>query len=264
MRFSDKPIVRLLCLIYALVLCAQMAGCTAITKYQCNNKDWQSVGNTDGVAGKSLVAAFEEHNATCAAAGSNADMSLYKLGYDNGILAFCTYSNGVLQAKKGFIDNNVCPAEVAKDFSAGFKAGVTQLCTTEGGFELGSNGNIYHGTCPDESEKPFLGAYLQSMERRLTDARLDKIEADANLNSINSSIARISANISSYNSAIYKAKKDGNTGYAEDLEAGVAPLNQEKSRLQSQKKKYTADSKKADEQFTIASEMLDKWQAKLL
>lgn len=117
-------------------LACWLAGCAAtMSKDECRNVDWRTIGYEDGVAGHSGER-IGDHRRACAEHGVTPDLAAYRAGRAEGLREFCRPHNG-------------------------YRAGV--------------NGAAYYDSCPAELELAFLAAYEEGRElyvrsRRVTDA----------------------------------------------------------------------------------------------
>ena len=113
-----------------------LAACSAtLSKDECRNVDWRTVGYEDGVAGRSPQR-IGEHRKACAEYGIKPDLDAYQAGRAQGLREFCQPHNG-------------------------YRAGVS--------------GQPYYDGCPPELEAAFLTEYdagrkLYLLERRVSDA----------------------------------------------------------------------------------------------
>lgn len=76
-----------------LVASLLLAGCESMSVSECKVADWGRVGFADGTRGvsESRIADYTED---CGKAGILPDAKLYRYGWDQGIVQFCTPANG--------------------------------------------------------------------------------------------------------------------------------------------------------------------------
>lgn len=90
-----------------------LAGCatTKLTPEQCQNQDWQAVGQADGTHGRSPNY-FGKYLSQCAGiAGSQPNRQLWEQGRQQGLASFCTELNAYRRGREGDSWQPVCPAE---------------------------------------------------------------------------------------------------------------------------------------------------------
>lgn len=98
-----------------------LSGCSALSKKQCEQMDWNSLGYQKAMNGQTIEQQRRYYEQSC------------------------------------IQEHDVKPDFAA--FEAGFKTGIDYLCTGSGGVALGSRGASYRGTCPREKEATFLQGY---------------------------------------------------------------------------------------------------------
>lgn len=104
------------------LICAVLGGCASLSKKQCLNADWQTIGFEDGTRGI-LEQRIGDHRKACAEYGVTPDLKLYRLGHEQGLKSFCTPHNGFQRGQNGSSYNGVCPPELEESFLVGFRAG---------------------------------------------------------------------------------------------------------------------------------------------
>lgn len=114
-----KQMVTIHRLLVLLLLTTIASGCATISKEQCTLGDWYQIGLADGQQGKSNMAA--DYSKDCAEYNVSVNVTQYNAGRDSGLSAYCSYENGVLMGEQGNSYENVCPADMAKDFLSGYR-----------------------------------------------------------------------------------------------------------------------------------------------
>lgn len=86
--------------LFTLAAATALAGCASMSESECRVADWGRVGFNDGVRGDSenRVAAYAED---CGKIGITPDATVYRQGWDTGIVQFCTPINGWLEGQRG-------------------------------------------------------------------------------------------------------------------------------------------------------------------
>lgn len=107
-----------------LLLCASlfMTGCATLSKDECLQADWQTLGYADGVQGRS-PARIDTYRQDCAKHQVVPDLALYQRGHRQGLQLFCRTSNGFEYGRSGQNYQGVCQGEAEADFLLGFDAG---------------------------------------------------------------------------------------------------------------------------------------------
>jgi len=102
-----------------------LAGCaSSLTESQCLAGDWQTVGYRDGSLGYASTRLLE-HQDACVKHGVVPDRAQYMIGWQDGVVAFCTPENGFVQGEGGAGYVRVCPVELETQFLGAYKDGRT-------------------------------------------------------------------------------------------------------------------------------------------
>ena len=116
-----KHIALLLLLVASLLL----AGCESMSVSECKVADWGRVGFADGTRGESdrRIADYTED---CGKAGIVPNAKLYRYGWDQGIVQFCTPANGWREGTEGHSGKaSVCQGQAGyAGFSRYLEAGL--------------------------------------------------------------------------------------------------------------------------------------------
>jgi len=129
-----------------------------MSKKECLNADWESVGYSDGSRGVHYTE-LERHRKSCAEYQVVPDDAAYHHGWNQGIPLFCTYENGFRAGKSGRSYNNICPEDVEEAYLSGWYDGIDQYCSPENALKLGLSGYSYNGVCPAELSSVFSDFY---------------------------------------------------------------------------------------------------------
>ncbi len=125
---SDRPDIpskvtarqRLTCGLCFLLLL--LAGCASLSKNECLNGDWRTIGYEDGAQGQPRER-IGAHQQACAEYGIAPEFSAYQQGYDQGLVLFCTPRKGFLKGKSGYAYTGICPADLEVGFLQGYDGG---------------------------------------------------------------------------------------------------------------------------------------------
>lgn len=138
----DRPSIR------SLIVAALLAGaavvtvsCASMSKEDCLKADWRAVGDRDGGRGASSLK-IDAYAKACAKVGVTPDAMLYDQGRDQGLVRYCTESNG---------------------------------------FQVGRDGRSYGDVCPLPAENAFLRAYADGQRLYQATHRLEMAKSDLSL-----------------------------------------------------------------------------------
>lgn len=127
------------------VAAALLAGCASMSKSECEHADWQRRGLEDGRAGYP-ASYLADHRDACGKAGIEPDAQRWRLGWSEGIKAYCTPNSA---------------------------------------WNAGVNNRYYNGVCADLDEATFLRyhragqlVYRARQELNQTQSRMSKLEED--------------------------------------------------------------------------------------
>lgn len=99
-----------------------LSSCATLSKNECLNADWLTIGYEDGVQAKARDR-IGLHREACAEHGITPDFRSYQQGYDEGIRIFCTPRNGFYKGRDGHSYSGVCPADIESLFLDAYNSG---------------------------------------------------------------------------------------------------------------------------------------------
>jgi len=99
-----------------------LAGCASISKGECISGNWRDLGYQDGVRGKAR-GKMNDYAKTCAKYDVQPDRNAYLTAYENGLVKYCTYEQGLELGENGSSYNQVCSGNLASGFSQGYDEG---------------------------------------------------------------------------------------------------------------------------------------------
>ncbi|MGB7740081.1 MAG: DUF2799 domain-containing protein [Steroidobacteraceae bacterium] len=107
-----------------IAACALLLGACAskMSKDECRNVDWRTVGYEDGVAGQPGDR-IGEHRRACAEYGVTPDLNAYLAGRTAGLREYCQPHNGYRAGVNGYTYYDTCPAELAPAFEKAYDEG---------------------------------------------------------------------------------------------------------------------------------------------
>jgi hypothetical protein len=142
---------------YLLVLLVIfISGCGSMSRDECVNADWRTIGFEDGANGKP-PGRIGDHRKACASHDIVPNRDTYLTGYDEGNQTFCTFERGQREGQYGYRSNDLCAANT--DYPAGRQDGLVTYCTYNVGYQAGLSGEEYLRVCPRGSEMDFLAGY---------------------------------------------------------------------------------------------------------
>lgn len=92
-----------------------LAGCASMSPEECMVANWAEQGHKDGRNGYAPTR-ITEHRKACAEVGVVPDGRRYRMGWDEGVLEYCTPANGISQGRAGRPYRNVCPPQLEDEF----------------------------------------------------------------------------------------------------------------------------------------------------
>lgn len=99
-----------------------LGSCATMSKEECVASDWFAVGDSDGGRGASWLK-IDAYTKVCAKAGVTPDAALYAKGRTQGLVRYCTESNGFYVGRSGHGYGNVCPMPAESAFLGGYADG---------------------------------------------------------------------------------------------------------------------------------------------
>ncbi len=108
--------------ILMVTLVIQLTACSSISKDECLQGDWYSLGVNDGKAGE-LSSKFREYQKDCADHGVMPDFKTYQQGHSQGLVFFCDFPHGEAWGRVGKDYNTACTGKLEPAFRQGFQQG---------------------------------------------------------------------------------------------------------------------------------------------
>ncbi|RTE67115.1 DUF2799 domain-containing protein [Amphritea opalescens] len=105
-----------------VLLSLGLAGCATLDREECLSADWQLIGFNDGVVGRATER-LEQHREACSEYGVVPQIDEYLQGYDQGVIRYCTATNGYREARAGNRFNMACDGDLREAFAYGFELG---------------------------------------------------------------------------------------------------------------------------------------------
>lgn len=108
-----------LALVAVLVLAS---GCAVMTPEQCEYADWMDLGERDARMGRPYEYIAERAKA-CRKADISPDAVAYRVGWDRGIVRYCTVDQGFADGLAGRAYSQACPTQIETEFLNGYSIG---------------------------------------------------------------------------------------------------------------------------------------------
>lgn len=99
-----------------------IAGCASVTPEECTRGDWTQIGYRDGSTG-AAADILARHESACAEVGTKPNINAWKVGYDRGVLVYCTPDNGFEVGLRDGTYRGVCPPHLEPTFRARYASG---------------------------------------------------------------------------------------------------------------------------------------------
>jgi hypothetical protein len=99
-----------------------LAGCATLSKEDCLQGAWGSIGFKDGQNGEPAER-VNAHAEACQQYGVAPDLAAWRSGYNNGLVLYCTRPNGFTEGVRGSAYHNVCTGEAGAVFLAAYADG---------------------------------------------------------------------------------------------------------------------------------------------
>lgn len=99
-----------------------LINCASLSKEECINADWQSIGFEDGSRGYSSTR-IGSHRKACAKFNVKPDFELYQQGYAEGARQFCRPKNGYALGLRGASYSVICPDDLVDPFVMAYNEG---------------------------------------------------------------------------------------------------------------------------------------------
>lgn len=109
-----------------LLVLVVVQACVTLTKEECAEGDWLSVGEKDGARGLNPEEQFKFHVFSCKRAKVLPDYTTWYQGFQQGLVRYCTPLSGLYYGQLSRRYYNLCPADTEPDFLRGYRLGRKQ------------------------------------------------------------------------------------------------------------------------------------------
>lgn len=100
-----------------------LVGCATISKDECLQGDWYSIGVNDGQNGQLPTDAFRGYQKECADFGVTPDFKKYQEGHSQGLVFYCDFAHGEAHGRSGAEYNTACTGKLEPQFRQGYQKG---------------------------------------------------------------------------------------------------------------------------------------------
>jgi len=120
-----QPSSTLSLLLLAVFAIFFLNSCATLKKSDCLDGNWSGIGFNDAAAGLKSDSQFRAHTKACSKHGIAPKVAIYNVGYQKGLVQFCTASSGYNRGtnKKEYF--GVCPQATQNNFLKGYLAGLS-------------------------------------------------------------------------------------------------------------------------------------------
>jgi hypothetical protein len=110
-------------LIAVTLINVSVMGCATLSKDECLQGDWKSIGYRDGTHGYDLTR-FEQHQKACADYHVSPDINAYQAGREEGLVVYCTPQNGFNLGEQIEYYSGICPPYLETAFLEQYEQGL--------------------------------------------------------------------------------------------------------------------------------------------
>jgi hypothetical protein len=173
----NKNYVRIIQKMSLIMAALSFVGCASYFKRKdCEKTNWFSHGEKVALDGGTLEG--DVFLSECRQAEAQINESALDQGYKNGRADYCKPETVYITGKKGDkFKSAMCDGEPMKLLMAKYKTGLTEFCRPSNGFNAGKTGRKYNNVCPADIEKDFLPQFNQGRKSYLN-SLIDTKEAE--------------------------------------------------------------------------------------
>jgi prefoldin subunit 5 len=108
--------------IFILVMLCGLSACASMSKNECLNANWKTIGYEDGSLGRAETM-IQQHRKACAKVNVSPDLNQYLSGHREGVRVYCKKSTGYQLGVSGGAYANICPADLEPLFLKAYRIG---------------------------------------------------------------------------------------------------------------------------------------------
>lgn len=109
-------------LLFILLMLSGLSACASLSKEECLNANWKTIGYEDGSQGKSETT-IQSHRKACAKINVSPDLNQYLSGHKEGARVYCKKSTGYQWGVSGGVYAGICPADLEPAFLKAYRYG---------------------------------------------------------------------------------------------------------------------------------------------
>jgi hypothetical protein len=169
-------------ILISISLLVLITSCATLSQSQCQSGDWYGIGLSDGAQGAGL-SKLSQHRDSCGEYAIKINGEAWRNGRAEGLKQYCRTVNGYQLGRYGNQINNVCPNNLAGNFSRAYNYGMKIYILSQKLVELESSlydveQAILDETLSREDRKHHLDD-LKQLEREIhsTKYQIDDMEA---------------------------------------------------------------------------------------
>jgi hypothetical protein len=99
-----------------------LSGCASLSQAECLSGDWRVIGYNDGASGQP-PGRIGQHSEACARHGVAPNLDLWRIGYEDGLMSYCTRPSGFHVGVTGSAYHGVCSGDRAQEFLIAYRDG---------------------------------------------------------------------------------------------------------------------------------------------
>lgn len=101
-----------------------LSACSTYSKKQCESMNWKAEGYKSALRGETAQEGYDYFVGTCGKDhGIKPTAEEFKLGYKDGLAAFCTPEAMLQFAQRGGVYRNICPAVAQEELTKNYQSG---------------------------------------------------------------------------------------------------------------------------------------------
>ena len=157
--------------------CMLVSACATLSPEQCQQADWQHIGNSDGSNGYAATR-LAQHQKSCQKAGIVPDVDAYQLGYQLGLQQYCQPQTIFNKAMQGLGSVSVCPSDLQaelrpfKQVPAAYLTAVDDLERAEDRYDR-LRDNLYFSNNLSREQYLYYRQQLRFLRMDILDARTE-------------------------------------------------------------------------------------------
>lgn len=158
-----------------------LIGCASMSKEECLNANWKSIGYEDGSVGRPEMT-IQAHRKACAKINVVPDLNLYQQGHKEGVRSYCKKTTAYQLGVRGGAYYQVCPPDLEPAFLQAYRVGQELYAITQQMDQVEQAISGYESSIDHlldekaEQQQAIVNAGSSSKERRVYLNEIDRIE----------------------------------------------------------------------------------------